>query len=243
MRSGGAWVKIIGLVMIGAIAINIIQSMLIPWTVPNAISYLATKGYLSFSDAAGYIATPTGRTATYVIAASDATATEKAQADIVLTGTADQTIINNALFTYTNVEVLGLNIYTSGTIFLRKNHNDFTSSSKATITLANGSNCDIVSISAYPATIQKFFINGNKANQTTGNGITVDDTNFCQEVKIYEIDIFNAKVHGVYLVNQAWGYDNIIDCYIFGCGSDGLYDNGVGGITLSNVWVIGRAHV
>ena len=41
----------------------------------------------------------TGRTATYVIAASDATALEKAQADATCTGTNDQTVINAELVT------------------------------------------------------------------------------------------------------------------------------------------------
>ena len=49
-------------------------------------------------------ADPTGRTASYVIAASNATATEKAQADVVCTGTADNTIWQAAITTgYSNI--------------------------------------------------------------------------------------------------------------------------------------------
>lgn len=60
--------------------------------------------------------TPTGRTSAYVLATSDATALEKAQADDILSGAADDVKINAALLTYLNVTVVGSTIHSNGTI-------------------------------------------------------------------------------------------------------------------------------
>jgi hypothetical protein len=92
----------------------------------NADLYNVTLGATSYSVrlknttgnlVAASVTAPTGRT-NYVLATSDATALEKSQADAVLTGTADQTLINAAFVSYTNTEVIGININTTGTINL-----------------------------------------------------------------------------------------------------------------------------
>jgi hypothetical protein len=68
---------------------------------------------------------PTGRTATYVIAPTDATATEKAQADETLDQTADQTEINAAITAASTlggkVVVLGGTVKTTGAIVMKAN--------------------------------------------------------------------------------------------------------------------------
>lgn len=66
---------------------------------------------------------PVGRTATYVIAASDATALEKAQADVVCDGVADDVEINTAITTLTSG---GLIHFTSGKFTLASAINDTT---------------------------------------------------------------------------------------------------------------------
>ena len=85
------------------------------WTTQELMNQLTGEGYLAYSDIdgnwtvtgdatvegdttlEGELTAPTGRTATYVIAASDAPAHVKAQADYVCDGTADNVEIQAAL--------------------------------------------------------------------------------------------------------------------------------------------------
>jgi hypothetical protein len=59
----------------------------------SSLAFTASTGALSVTS----ITTPTGRASAYVIAANNATATEKAQADVVCDGTADDVEINAAI--------------------------------------------------------------------------------------------------------------------------------------------------
>lgn len=158
----------------------------VPYTGATNDVNLGTKGLTAAS-----ISAPTGRSATYVIAASDAPAHVKAQADSVASGTADDVTINaiialtgcSAITSATasplpaTVKLIG-NFTIAATItvpsYLTLDLTD------ARITLANGSNCDMITVTSgyyaaagisYRARILGGFLEGNGGNQTSGYGV------------------------------------------------------------------------
>jgi hypothetical protein len=137
---------------------------------------------------------PTGRTA-YVIAASNATTLAKEQADEVASGTDDQTIINAAIIAHKNVQ-LTLGLFTiSGSIVIADLDSVTLagmgrSGTSATDTVANyntgtviaaaaNSDCDMIAVSHTTSspiniTIRDMTLYGNKANNTSGDGIQIN---------------------------------------------------------------------
>jgi len=87
----------------------------------NNVTINATQyAYRTASNAGATVVIPTGRSATAVVAASDANATWKAQADIVCDGVSDQSDINTALLLY-NVVLSPGTFYCSSNITLQTN--------------------------------------------------------------------------------------------------------------------------
>jgi hypothetical protein len=203
---------------------------------------------------------PTGRTATYVIAASDAPAHVKAQADIVATGVSDETIFNAACAAYTDVMFYGtltgdapFIITHAGGVNLSVRGNGFTSQ----LTLANGSNCDVLQVgtlgnSVAHVLLSNFKVEGNKANQASGNGILHTDVN--GTVDIDRLYVSNIKQDGLYgTFNQVSnlfirgaagiGYRSIAglmgnNIVIEISGSYGFYATTTEEIHINNLWTV-----
>ena len=74
-----------------------------------------TIGSTVYNTSSPVATAPTGRTASYVIAASNSSATDKAQADAVCTGTSDNTTIQTALNTLTSTGAYGILHLDAGT--------------------------------------------------------------------------------------------------------------------------------
>lgn len=128
-----------------------------------ALDYWGTRGYVAYADPAGDLTltgdldvsgsittddlqAPTGRTA-YVIAASDAPATWKAQADVVCDGTADNVEIQAAISAgYYNIQLSpGTFTLAAALVFNSKDNLHITGTGTNTILQASGNN-DIVSV-------------------------------------------------------------------------------------------------
>lgn len=136
-------------------------------------SYLTNGSITSAS-----INAPTGRGATYVIAASDATATEIAQADIVCDGTADDVQINDAIVAGNKSISLSTGHFGIAATILLDDDVTLSGQGDATIlTLANTVNDSVISntertpgsrsaTSNYRITLKDLYVDGNKDNQT-----------------------------------------------------------------------------
>jgi len=130
---------------------------------------------------------PTGRTATYVIAASDAPAHVKAQADVVCDGTGDQSEINTAIIAASTVGgtvqlsagrfTINAPIVPKDDVWLKGSSGGILSMENSTsvIYVANGSDCDGIAAGASVTgwIASDLTLNGNKANNASGSGVSV----------------------------------------------------------------------
>jgi len=123
---------------------------------------------------------PTGRTATYVVAASGAPAHVKAQADYVCDGTADNVEIQAAITaspaTGSEIQLVGNIFHIAATITMNKHDMTLRGQGKyaTELLLDNGVDDSVITILQdirYP-TIKDLNIDGNKTNQSAGDGIT-----------------------------------------------------------------------
>jgi hypothetical protein len=133
---------------------------------------------------------PTGRGATYVVAASDATATAKAQADYVCDGTADEVQINAAinLLIDNTTTIGGGSIHlTEGTFYIAapitfsKTYRDFLvnfsgSGTRTELRATNDNDIIHIGSAAVPCAeiyVSAMWLNGSKSTEAAGNGIVV----------------------------------------------------------------------
>ena len=179
-----------------------------------------------------------GRTATYVVAASDAPAHVKAQADYVCDGTADNVEIQAAIDA---LPVIGGTVQLSqGTftaaaqISLKKLCSLIGSGGgrATTIILADNVNDDVLSYIQTDSASSFVYIGyltiyGNKANQTSGNGILIDwdGTNTVKDVEIDRVYVNGADDDGIKVDNSAWGI-HIHDCNSESCDVNAYYLKG-----------------
>lgn len=160
--------------------------------------------------------------ADYYIAANDATMEEKAVANIVCDGTADQVQINDALTSGYNVRLSGgtFNITEPITTSINNVTIEGAGKEKTTIFLSNGSNCNVLTIGGNYWNIKNLLIDGNLAsNITTGSGIYGRDfTN----VKISDCEIKNIVLNGIAIgdASSDWIIEN---CYIHDVGSGCIF--------------------
>jgi hypothetical protein len=163
------------------------------------------------STAADFVV-PSGRTATYVIAASDATAQEKAQADYVMPSSSADVgiIITNAIALYgTNTWVqLTCGIFeistqvimnVAGVRLSGSGNGTYGMDSITKIKQSDNSNLSpIIIITATTCTLTDFFINGNSSqNPTAGDAIQIGN----HDCNIHRVDVFYAKGNGFYLAD------------------------------------------
>ncbi len=199
---------------------------------------------------------PSGRSATYVIAASDAPAIWQAQADVVLTGTNDQNTINTA---FTTVG-FGSILFSPGTIYLtgpivydlNKAPSVFAGSgTQATVFYqVDGSNAASLiktNVVIYNTCFRDFKIDGNKAgNPTAGYGI--DSTNFSGGNYWDNIWVTNSKGDAFYnfsgfgsnlraSLSDGNGFDLQEGAFLTSCESDNNVGRGFAA-THGNNWEI-----
>jgi hypothetical protein len=167
----------------------------------NATQLTATTANITTLNA------PTGRGATYVIAGANATALEKAQADAVATGLADdvlfQSYLDIAAPSHGSVKWFGtLNI--TSPILLRSSWYDFTIEGdgwNSVLQANNGLNDTIIKSDDTGAriwriTLKDFRIAGNQVNQSKGSGIYLWGASFSLLDHLY---IANCKGDGITL--------------------------------------------
>jgi hypothetical protein len=182
----------------------------------------------------------TGRGATYVIAASDAPAHVKAQADYVCDGTADNVEIQAAITALTGGRTSNQKVKLSGSFTIAATitvpaYTDL-DLTEARITLADTSNCDMILINGSFGNVTGGILEGNKANQASGNGISIT-SGTAEEIRLQDIIVNNAFGHGFYF-NNFYGADLGENLRASGCGGSGFYNNGIGGVTLTNCWAV-----
>lgn len=163
---------------------------------------------------------PTGRAATYVVAASDAPATVKAQADYVCDGMADDVQIEAALNVDTTTDVY---IRLVGSLFTIASELTITGSQYRTITiegeapsldyryylgttlkLADNANCNMFAnaddVSFRSLFLRNLSLDGNNANNTSGNGIYANNHLLIGDwgnIGLFCVTIQNFKESGI----------------------------------------------
>lgn len=173
------------------------------------------------------------RTATLVVAASDASAASKAQADYVCDGTADNVEIQAAINALTggrtwveSVKLIGSFTLASSVVIVGKTFLDL---EEARLTLVNGVDDDMFQCSGYDILIKGGILDGNEANEATGSGIDITDSS---TLRINGTYIQNFKEHGIYANNTAAHntiYIQNVTCYSNLGNGIYLYGNGGGG--------------
>lgn len=237
------------------------------WTFESLTIYSTYYAYETSEDIAGSSwAVPTGRTATLTVAASNATATEKAQADYVVVGTADDEIQAAldivALSGYSgNVHLTSGLFTTDSTIFIPNQSYITLEGCGPTATqlyLGTNSNCAIIAKDTpgtikYRDTIRDIGLNGNSANNATGTyGI---DATGMDNAFIDHVYITDTKSTGLY----SEGNSGFLSHSLFStCGGYGLhikaaagwqisdvitYNNASGGIFLQNCYEISGTNI
>lgn len=180
---------------------------------------------------------------TITVAASDASGESKRAAKYVCDGTSDQSQIQAAIDalpsvggvvqlsegTFTVSASIQLN---SGTILRGAGRGRWESDTGTTIALANGVNDNVIELSASTVThveISHLNVSGNKANNTSGNGISLDRTGLvssfaCRDL-IKDVVVLEAAVFGVLILKPSGtggGAADLIDVLVHDAGDDGF---------------------
>ncbi len=131
----------------------------------------------------------TGRSSTLIVASDDASAVSKAQADYVADGVDDQVEIQAAIDALPDtapndsgglVRLVGNNFVTSATITLDVQNLVLEGDGRTAtrITGVNGSNHDLLTITAHHVQVAQLKLNGNRNNRAAGRGIYIDQVQF-----------------------------------------------------------------
>ncbi|HUC96270.1 MAG TPA: hypothetical protein VMR16_01240, partial [Candidatus Saccharimonadales bacterium] len=216
----------------------------------SATTIGATTGNITTVNATTVGATtlnaPTGRTANYVIAASDAPASWKAQADYVCTTTDISPAISAGI---TALSPLGGTIQISpsssatwgATVSLPDMSGAGTFNTNSQITI-NGSgknstkitltgNNDMFNVAANftEVIMENFMVNGNAKSYSFFNGYAYTST-------FHGLDIYNFAANGLYFNNSTDSGNFIDDCYFGANGIDILLNNSQGFTIHDNIF-------
>jgi len=175
----------------------------------------------------------TGRTATFVVAASDSSARAKQQADYVCDGTADQAIINAAL-ALCDVKLMKGHFYINTPIIMSDLFSNLSGvghaweSGGTQIYLENGSDCNMIEMDGTAAhiffpTISHLYLNGNRSNNASGYGIYCPSGDTVSDHKIYDVAVQNTQNDGIRILG-GW-YIMLHKVWCEYCG-DGAYIGG-----------------
>ncbi len=168
----------------------------------------------------GTLTAPTGRSATITIAASDASATVKAQADYVCDGTADDVEIEAAINADTTKDVyirlMGSFFYIASELTITGSQYrtvtiegdstslDYRYTSGTTLKLATNANCNMFANAddtSYRALfLRNLSLDGNNANNTSGNGIYTNSHLWIgdwQHIGLLNVSIQNFDESGI----------------------------------------------
>ncbi len=172
---------------------------------------------------------PTGRSATYIVAASNAPAHVKAQADEVSSGTLQTDIATGVALGYRSfVLTEGSFVATAPILYPQYNFSLRGQGRSTLITLANNSNCYVLDAEQVVADnwgvrISDLRIDANKANQTSGGCIAIKK---CQSFYVERCDLGYGKDYDLFcsIANSGFITKNITHS------SDGagIYIEGVG---------------
>lgn len=188
------------------------------------------------------------RTATFVVAASDASDAMKAQADYLCDGTADDVQIQAAIdalsATYGGVVQLSEGTFAisasirlkTGTVLHGLGRSRFNPDTGTILSAASGLNDAVIkldSANVKHVEIADLVIDGNEANQTSGDGILLDRTgtgltNAPRDL-LQNVQIFDAKGVGIKIVQPSGaggGAADLIGCMVSGCGGVGYEISG-----------------
>jgi len=203
------------------------------------------------------------RTATYVVAASDAPTHVKAQADYECDGTADDVQIQAAIdalpvpsVIYTNMIEGGGKVLLSGGQFNISSPIEIDRPSmtlegmgraQTSLKLTNGADCDVIhfdstnyAVGLHEVHIKNLQIDGDKDNNTAGNGIVFNGARVCT---FENITILRMAEHGFYQDSdvKAVDYATFRDCFVVSCALGGWYTEGATGyaqLHLDNCYVL-----
>jgi len=237
---------------------TIVPALTLSWTDSSAFSYLKNKGYTAYADSAGNwhitgdvvqdggftsdwgnnsvtnissIEAPTGRTATYVVAASDATTLEKAQADVVCDGVSDNVQINTALTLGGRVILSSGNFNTGANLYIPAN-TTFEGQGRSTIITASGASLtNIIVMNGDNAVVKNMKIDVAAGAGTAGsrpNCIYATGRTKLLVEKVWMLgdltEVLDPSVTsqtGVYWLNCTDSH--IMDCVINDTKADGIY--------------------
>ena len=202
------------------------------------------------------------REASRIIAASNSI--DKSKADYVCDGVSDQVEINQAIADLSGggrIILLDGQFNISSSIIINQARLAIEGQGKSTkFYLVDNSNCDVIKVTAFGSSgidlkLQDFWIHGNKANQTGGNGISADAYaagSYNERMTIKNILIQDAKESCFFItrlfkgtVSGCWasnagkhGFDlsraevsAIIDCKSWGNVIHGFYLDGISRIS------------
>lgn len=150
-------------------------------------------------------------TMTLTVAASNAPAKVIARADYVCDGVADEVQINAALAASDSVELSAGTFTQAAKAAITSSHKTLKGQGNATImTLANGANDNVLEVTGagvIEAKVRNLRIDGNKANQTNGNGIYISTpwgsgTNDTQHT-FTDIQVLNCKNNGIQVATSS----------------------------------------
>lgn len=188
-----------------------------------------------FEKFMGYTPPNKGRTATLVVAASNASARSKAGADYVCDGTSDEVEINAAindlpsgggklqltegLFTISSAIIINKGIRFSGV------------GMPTNIFLAAGSNSRMIEIAYATATenkphptLEHFYLDGNKANQSSGTEAIklATSTDYPRDLTVRDVWIESYKGHGISAIQNSGHHHYYTHVSIERCSGAGI---------------------
>lgn len=175
----------------------------------------------TWDDPSGGSAT---RTATKVVAASDATADEKAAADALCDGSSDETEINAALAADTRIVLSSGTFTIDGTITAAVADVTLEGQGRGTtIFLANASDCDVITVGGDGWAIKNLKIDGNRTNQTANrcHGIFASDKDDGLIENIYAVNCGYASLAGAFTFRLC-NYWEISFCEVYNSGHYGI---------------------
>jgi hypothetical protein len=153
---------------------------------------------------------PTGRSATYVIAASDALAHVKAQADYVCDGTADNVQIQAAIdalpvdagwYQGGVIQLSGGTFNLAATVNMNAKLVTLQGTGDSTVLyLSNNVDADMINLSAHRCRVKYMRLDGNKSNQASGSGINITAG---QLSGIEDVEIWSCKENGLEISGTA----------------------------------------
>lgn len=159
------------------------------------------------------------RTATLVVAASDASENSKAQADYICDGTADEVQINTAITAASGGEVKLTEgtFYRAATLTMGTDDTILTGSGWGTVVTASGiDDTAILSITADDVQVKDIFFDcdikvGGITIQSTASHVLIENVKLIDVVGDAEVGGYPTVAHGIEVKGD---YVNVVDCYV-----------------------------